>query len=111
MRPSMTYDEPERRRQFERGRHLHLRFNPSVGVKDYDGFRMAVVNQIRRKEIHLSIMTSVDLMMVRTVSPALSPSCSAEVRLMSDTISMSPTDTMTSAITLPSLTFLTVPLN
>jgi hypothetical protein len=54
---------------------------------------------------YLSISTSVDLKIVLTTSSVLSPSCSADVRLMSDTISMSRTDTMTSAITFPSLTF------
>jgi hypothetical protein len=43
---------------------------------------------IMRTADYLSISTSVDLMIVLTTSPVLSPSCSADVRLMSDTISM-----------------------
>src|ERR1043165_6197575 len=63
------------------------------------------------KHRHLSIITSVDLMIALTESPAFRPSCSADARLIRDTISMLSTLTITSAITLPSFTDLTVPLN
>src|SRR5262245_15005780 len=47
---------------------------------------------------YLSIMTSVDLMMTVTASPAFRPSCLAEVRLMRYRTSMLSTASMTSFI-------------
>src|SRR5947209_4226950 len=61
--------------------------------------------------LHFAISTSVDLMTAVTVSPALRPMCSADPRVMAETISRLPTVTTTSAMTSPSLTDLTVPLN
>ena len=55
------------------------------------------------------MITSVDLMIALTVSPALRLRASALARVIAETISIAPTLTMTSAITLPSFTDLTVP--
>ena len=60
---------------------------------------------------YLSIRTSVDLIIAVTVSPGLSASFSTDPRVTADTISIDPTEITTSAITLPSFTSLTVPLN
>src|SRR5207245_1780955 len=60
---------------------------------------------------HLSIRTSVDLMIAFTTSPGLRSRPSAEPRVIIDTTSKSPTCTTTSAATSPSLTDLTTPLN
>src|SRR5260370_34299355 len=73
----------------------------------------AITDRIRMTVLldHLSMMTSVDLMMALTLSPAWRPSVSAEVRVMAETISMVPTVTTTSAMMPPSFTDLTVPSN
>ena len=60
---------------------------------------------------HFPIMTSVDLMITVTASPALRASRSAEPLLISETISWPATSRMTSAMMVPNLTLLTLPLS
>jgi hypothetical protein len=62
-----------------------------------------------RQACSVASSTSVDLMITRTIEPSRSPSRSADPRVIAETISWPLTSTTTSAMTVPSLTDLTVP--